>query len=237
MNYSAEQYEYGQVMVPVEIKNQDVLDALNECLWFFKNPKIIDNHQLNCEDQKIEDWCSEEYMNRIIAQGTKHDGYPERCKSYNLAPNRLRPRHGNPNNADILEGIDKFNECNEGLINTLMTRNNALFVMYPPDGFISWHNNQNAPGYNLIFTYSETGDGCFKYYDANTGKVVTIQDKPGQWTCKGGYFGAFHEPFERKVYHAAHTNSWRMTVSYIFTRGEMGMNIHQEIIEEISTPL
>ena len=50
--------------------------------------------------------------------------------------------------------------------------------MYPPGGYISWHNNANASAYNLIFTWSETGDGYFKYIDGETKEEIVIKDKP-----------------------------------------------------------
>ena len=45
--------------------------------------------------------------------------------------------------------------------------------------FIGWHNNANASAYNLIFTWSETGDGYFKYVDGYTGDEIVIPDKKG----------------------------------------------------------
>ena len=44
--------------------------------------------------------------------------------------------------------------------------------MYPPGGYISWHNNANASAYNLVFTWSESGNGYFKYIDGETKKEI-----------------------------------------------------------------
>ena len=104
--------------------------------------------------------------------------------------------------------------------------------MYPPKGFISWHNNANASAYNLIFTWSETGDGYFKYIDGYTGDEIVIPDKKG-WQCKAGYFGAYNEEPEKLVYHTASTDCWRITVSYIFNREEMSLGLQEDVIEEI----
>ena len=101
-------------------------------------------------------------------------------------------------------------------------------------GFISWHNNANASAYNLIFTWSETGDGYFKYIDGYTGDEIVIPDKKG-WQCKAGYFGAYNEEPEKLVYHTASTDCWRITVSYIFNREEMSLGLQEDVIEEIKS--
>ena len=44
-------------------------------------------------------------------------------------------------------------------------------------GYIS-HTNWNAPGYNLIFSWSENGDGWLALRNPNTGQIITYNDKP-----------------------------------------------------------
>ena len=75
----------------------------------------------------------------------------------------------------------------------------ALSTLYPPDGFIGWHNNANAAAFNLIFTWSEKGDGWFKYIEPTSKEVITISDVQG-WQLKAGYFGAYGSG--DVVYHA-----------------------------------
>jgi len=63
---------------------------------------------------------------------------------------------------------------------------------YPPGGYMSWHDNHNAPGWNILFTWSEKGDGFFRWYDLETGKIETMLDRPG-WSAKIGYYGGTDE--------------------------------------------
>lgn len=91
---------------------------------------------------------------------------------------------------------------------------NSLAVIYPPDGYIGWHHNGNAPGYNVLFTYSIDGEGYFKYYDYEKKEIVKIKDKQG-WSAKVGYFPS--EEFEpsRVFWHEAETKNYRISVAFI----------------------
>lgn len=226
----------NQVMMPVPIKNKYVLQALNNFLWFWKNEDFYKNVKMTCESQTLDDgWTSEEYMWKIMGQGNEHEGFPDACKARAMNPNRQIAVPGH-DRAFISEAIQRFTEYNSELQNVTMTRNNALAVLYPPGGFISWHNNHNAPGYNLIFTYAETDTGFFEYYDSSTKQIVKLYDTPGEWTCKAGYFASMREPIEKKVYHSASSpDDDRMTISYVFSQGEMANGLHDETIEEIMT--
>ena len=119
---------------------------------------------------------------------------------------------------DIFEKLDSqykivYNDINDRLSLELGVSHSALSQMYPPNGFIAWHTNENAIGANLIFTWSETGDGYFEYLDKE-GKKVRMQDKVG-WSCKAGYFGERDD--DKHVYHCARTNCKRITLSYLMT--------------------
>jgi hypothetical protein len=59
-----------------------------------------------------------------------------------------------------------------------------------------------------------------------------MQDVQG-WQCKAGYFGSYDEPWDKRVYHCAKTNCWRITISYIFDRSDMSMGMQDDVIEEI----
>ena len=86
----------------------------------------------------------------------------------------------------------------------------------------------------MIFTWSETGDGYFKYIDGETKEEIVIKDVSG-WQCKASYFGAYIEPAYKLVYHTASTDCWRITVSYVFNREEMSLGIQEDVIEEIKS--
>ena len=132
------------------------------------------------------------------------------------------------------ETLQYYNTINSEMQEKLCTKHNALCVMYPPGGYISWHNNANASAYNLVFTWSETGDGYFKYIDGETKEEIVMQDVSG-WQCKASYFGAYDEPAHKLVYHTASTDCWRITVSYIFNREELSLGIQEDVIEEIKS--
>lgn len=222
-------------MKNIPIKNQELLDVLKECEWFMTpectNNVYVDN-RLTVKDKEY--YTGDEYFKKIKDMGDQHSGYPEFVKSHSVAMNNLRFTQGTqtPTMDNI---VKKYGEVVDKIAKMFMLRYNALFAVYPPDGFISWHNNANASAYNFIFTYSETGDGYWKHWDTKENKMVTIPDVPG-WQCKAGYFGAYKEGEENLVYHAAATNScWRMTVAFVLDRSEMSQGIQDWIIEDIMT--
>ena len=89
---------------------------------------------------------------------------------------------------------------------------NALCAYYPNNGLTGWHTNWNANAYQFLFTWSENGDGFFRYYDKKNEKIVTIPDKPG-WQCRWYYFGKKDEP-EDHCWHCCYTGkSRRMTLA------------------------
>lgn len=219
-------------MKNIPINNSAVLESLNDFKWFYDNKSIVQkNVNLSCENHDRERWISKEYRDDVIKQDGNHEGYPDAMRGYALKADRINPSK-NTSNSEFANLISKYNEFNTNLCHCIGAKNNALTVLYPPDGFISWHNNANASAYNLIFTWSETGDGCFRYVDGHTGEEVVMQDVKG-WQCKAGYFGSYLEPWFDRVYHAAHTDCWRMTVSYMFDTSEMSLGLQDEVIEEI----
>ncbi len=219
-------------MKNIPIKNKEVIKLLDEVKKYYDDreaiTKVCEAHGKPSEA----DWfTSDEYRDEIIGMDEKHCGYPESGHSISLKANQLAIDDiRNPK--EVSELVSRYSKLNEKLCTTLSTRNCALFTMYPPGGYLSWHNNANASAYNLIFSWSETGDGYFKYVDGKTGEDVVMQDIQG-WQCKAGYFGAYGEPWDKRVYHTARTNCWRITVSYIFDRSDMSMSLHEDIIEEI----
>lgn len=219
----------NDIMRSVNIKNNEILNILNEFknIWWNKRETDLTKFKLTCEEANRRDYISTEYKNKIINMSSAHDGYPEKLKGYNIKldfDNNLKFSDTTINNDYI--------KINEKLQQILGTRHNALCSIYPPGGFISWHNNANASSYNLIFTWSENGDGYWKHVDPYTGKDIIVPDLPG-WQCKAFYFGAYEDGPENLVYHMASTDCWRMTVSYIFDRYHK--QFWEDVIEEIET--
>jgi hypothetical protein len=218
----------NDIMKSVDIKNGEVLDNLNKFIdiWWDKKETDLQKFRLGAKNVNRDDFISNEYKNKIINMGSLHNGFPDRLRGYNLkiSNDQVVPSMYDP---DINKNYIKINE---NLQIILGTSNNALCSIYPPGGFIAWHNNANASAYNLIFTWSENGNGYWKHVDPYTGKDVIIQDVSG-WQCKAFYFGAYEDGPENLVYHMASTDCWRMTVSYIFDRTHK--QFWEDVIEEI----
>jgi hypothetical protein len=216
-------------MQDIQINNIEILKELNSYSDFIMdkwNSKSLqkDLHLTSIND-KAEDFVSVEYLENLIKKG--HAGFPESLKGYS----GLMPDHKGELQRISSRGM-AYRDTNAALNNTLMAmlsaKRNSLATVYPPGGFISWHHNANAPGYNIIFTWSENGKGWFKYKDPKTKEIVTMHDKVG-WNCKMGYFGSYHEP-DKIFYHSAYTDCVRISIAYIFSQAE---NFWKDVIEDI----
>lgn len=219
----------------IPIKNKEVIELLDEVKKYYDDREEIQKYIVTNGNVDGGDWYTgDEYRDQIIKLDGKHDGYPETQHATSLKSSHMHRRtpHTKEGNVVVAKYHERYSNLNTKLCSLFSTRNCALFTMYPPGGFISWHNNANASAYNLIFSWSETGDGYFKYVDGKTGEDVVMQDVQG-WQCKAGYFGSYDEPWDKRVYHAAKTNCWRITVSFMFDRTDMSMSLHEDIIEEI----
>lgn len=108
-----------------------------------------------------------------------------------------------------------------------MFENNALAAVYPPKGYMTWHTNADAPGYNILLTWSEKGLGFFRYQDPITKEIVTMQDKPG-WNCKVGYFGK-HTETDKLFWHCCGTEELRITVAWIFPTLEASESFQNKV--------
>tara|TARA_B100000575_G_C23125338_1_gene651908 strand:+ start:1525 stop:2190 length:666 start_codon:yes stop_codon:yes gene_type:complete len=220
-------------MIPVrdiKLNNKEFISILDEYkdIILQKNeegiPLVKRELYMQCEDEKPEDWLSDEYMHSVIKQGRAHDGFPKVLKGFGgmkFSEQDMRGKVIKQASADL----------NRKLIEFLSCKNNALNATYPPGSFISWHNNANASGYNIIITYSETGEGWFDYWNIDKKERVRMQDVPG-WQAKMTYFGSYDEP-ENLCYHAAYTDCYRISVAFVFANAE---NFWQEVIEDLEDP-
>lgn len=223
-------------MIEVDIKNEELLEILDEMKWFYDNKEQLSDVDPSCPNDKAEDFISQEYKEKIIKMGSSHNGLPDSLYGYNLRDYNSAMFHKDSKNKTIPKDfVEKYNDINERLMTVLSVKHNAVATMYPPGGFISWHNNANATGFNLIFTWSETGDGYFDYIDED-GKEIRLHDKKGKWVCRYGMFGRYFQTEHPIVYHSAYTDCWRFTVAYVFNAQEASSNLQQFIIDEITNP-
>ena len=227
-----------QYLKHVPVKNPELLEILEE----YAKLHTIEGFEKNChctskERVRQRDWyVGPKYMEEVVNQGTQHEGFPDELVGYNFKLSE-RTHQMFESDADPVWKRDFTHhvaDLNNKMMNFLSVKHNALCAVYPPGGFISWHNNANAPGYNLIFSYSEDGSGYFDYIHPETKEVVRCQDKPGEWTCKAAYFGPYTEP-EKLMYHAASTDDWRVTVSYVFDWSDESDSFREMVLEDIAS--
>lgn len=218
----------------INIRNSEFLDILNEYKDVLLKKEEGDDTPLIAKaipivqkDSKADDWVSDQYLKEIIAQGTGHDGFPRVLKGH--SPLKFEGDGGTVRQGK--EIYEATGTLNSKLIEYLSCRNNALNACYPPGGFISWHNNANAKGYNIIITYSETGDGWFDYWDTVKKERVRIQDVPG-WQAKMTYFGPYDGDPDQICYHAAYTDCYRITVAFVFAEADQ---FWEDVIEDLET--
>lgn len=196
-----------------EIRNRNVLDLLEEFRYTYRELYQPENTNLVLKADQAgmaDHYTGEDEMRRIMSMGERHLGAAENSVCHPIKVEFYRGTHP--------EEYAKTWSYLDGKMKTeLGLETSALSTLYPPNGFIGWHNNANASAFNLIFTWSEKGDGWFKYVDPETQSVITIPDEKG-WQLKAGYFGAYGS--DHVMYHAARTNCYRMTLSYVLGHNE-----------------
>lgn len=207
--------------------SQELLEILTDFSDFFysrdfshleqaigKNPQF---KEIAIKD-KYEESTSMEYLNHALKEPDKY-GYPKHSWGLELNLDSVYFQD------DELKS--KAKETNNKLMNFFGARNNALQMFYPSGGFIGWHNNSNAPGYNIILSCNPGANGEFLHWDHVNSKLNVFDDEPG-WNCKVGYFGSFKEP-EKIYWHCAKTRSPRLTFSYVV----FDKNLWESMVDDI----
>jgi hypothetical protein len=219
----------------IPLNNSQILERLDDNLWF-KRKEVLDQFHLNNHNATLKDrdhYVSEKYFHYVHDLKRNHDGFPEKIQSWSFQHNTIKPKKTQKSDALIQqEAYRRYSDFQHWFEGTYCMRSCALFAVYPPGGFISWHNNANAAAYNCIFTWSETGDGFFKWYDRKNKKFVTWKDEPG-WQCRLGYFAGYDDDWDELVYHCAATDCWRMTISFTFDCSEESMMMQQWLVDDL----
>lgn len=160
--------------------------------------------------------CGEEYLH--FMQNKKVDGFPEITYGCDLG-------QWKPPQPELREALKKLDT---DLLAWSGSRNNAVKMLYPKGGYMGWHHNANAAGYNILLSWSKEGTGYFRYQDPITKEIVTMPDTPG-WTCKVGYYGKFTEP-DRIYWHCANAaQEERFTLGYIIPHLGMWEDMCEDI--------
>lgn len=186
--------------------NEELLEILNDFSdWFYKQD--VGSIPVKGKPDENEYYTSQEYLNTI--DKVKHVGFPEVCFGQDM--NNVQ---GTP-----IIFREKIIDTNKKLSAFFNARNPAVKMYYPAGGYMGWHTNWNAPGYNILMSHSKTGEGFFRYIDPITGEIITVDDAPG-WTAKVGYFGQKKEP-EHIIWHCARAYCERITLAYIVPDKDM----------------
>ena len=180
---------------------------------------------------KGEYYCSRDYLDDCLSR----DGLVGPPDRYFAQPISKMVRE----DRDMWEGF--MQKVKYDFASELGAHTSALLSYYPPGGFVGWHTNYDANAYQVLFTWSENGDGYFRYYDKHKDEIVTIPDVPG-WQCRHFYFGAEHE-VDKHCWHAAYAGCQRITLAYKFVNNGSSDNpedaqaraLRDMLIEEIES--
>lgn len=160
--------------------------------------------------------CGDDYMQ--IMQAKKVDGFPEKTLGVDLMSFQ-------PPKESLRKALSKLDH---DLLSWSGSRNNAVKMLYPKGGYMGWHHNANAPGYNILLSWSKDGSGFFRYQDPITKEIITIHDTPG-WTCKVGYYGKWSEP-DRIYWHCASAeHEERITLGYVIPHEGLWTSMCEDI--------
>lgn len=208
----------------IPLKNTRLIKLLNNITdGFFDNPVYMDGLSKlrpRRDDRQPEEYaCSEKYLQEALKQDLRDFGYPRSMFGTDMGLGS--PETAWKNFIPIQKKADLV-----GL--HLGTPIRALTLLYPDNGFIGWHHNGNAPGYNTLFTYSQDGDGCFKYWDTSTQSIKVHQDIKG-WAVKVGYYPNQKTETDRVYWHCAETTKARISLAWIINHRTMWMNMIEEI--------
>jgi len=199
-------------MTEIVIRNKEFLKTLDDTLdKFLPHTDAMVELSAHLGPAPIgegEQYCKPDHLWEVMKRD--HVGFPEEGYGFQVAQGaRERP--------EIFEPLKLWTK-NE-LVRIFGANNNSLTSYYPSKGFVGWHTNWNAFGYQLILTWSESGDGYFTYYDKKNDEFVKHEDVKG-WQARWYRFGRKDEE-EHHCWHAAWTECPRFTLAFKFPYGHL----------------
>lgn len=215
-------------MLVVSKINPDLLNILTEFSDFFFNRDLSHLEPLIGSNKKMkkvsikemaDEATSDAYLEKALKAPPLEYGFPRHSWGLELDHDKEYIKD------QAL--LDQSRQTNTKLMNFFGARNNALQMFYPSGGYIGWHTNCNAKGYNIVISCNPGGEGYFVHYDHKAEKYNYFNDNPG-WNIKAGYFGSDKEP-ENMYWHAAKTKTPRVTLSYII----YDKNIWEDMMDDI----
>lgn len=221
-------------MTELTIRNKEILDKLEYVRSTVFTSKAVDPDFYTpklkyAPPDALDDgekYLSEEHLFRHMVDDS-HAGFPVEHNSFPI-------EHGK-DECDLLYEVYEFSRYQ--FISELGGNSSAVFLYYPPGGFVGWHTNQNNSGYQFIFTYSKEGNGYFQYYDKSKAEIIRTNDLPG-WKCHYHHFG---EDTPDHCWHSAYTNEPRLTICVLFRWWDKPhmknqvLSMKDQLIEEIES--
>lgn len=212
-------------MSEVTIRNKDFLKLLDDTVErFLPHRELMTELSANEGGVAIgrgKFYCEPRHLQEMIRKGADHIGFPEHAYGFQVS-------HGAKSHPEIFEPLKMWTKSE--LVRMFGAKGNSLTSYYPPNGYVGWHTNWNAFGYQMIITWSEDGDGHFSYYDKEKDEIITEKDVKG-WQARWYRFGRVDEP-EHHCWHTAWTNCPRFTLAFKFPYGEYG-EMHDQAYEAI----
>lgn len=220
----------------ININNKSFMDRLNAISDEFFSYENYEDERYYAYDSPEGDhfdngeyYCGDIALQEKLSKWEDHSGFPEE----HFAQPISKMVQEDPEIWTPFRDRVKFDFARE-----LGAHTSALLSYYPPGGFVGWHTNWNANAYQVLFTYSETGDSYFRYYDKLSGDIVTLDEKPG-WQCHHYYFGRKDEE-DHHCWHSAYAGCRRITLAYKFVNGSLtdikndqAIQLRDMLIEEI----
>ena len=222
----------------INLRNAEILNTLGTFVNDFYARKTNDLERFHSDDYKVEtmkERCSEKVLREeYLPNWMEHEGYPvEHC----AVP---------IGDLDMKEWGPFWYQWKRDFTEAIGANQNTLLNYYQGHGMVGWHTNYPSAGYQIVLTWSETGDGAFLYYVTEQDKVVEIPDKPG-WQARWYYFGPKEAEQKYHCWHAMWTLCDRFTLCYNWalrpetndvssSKHDALKNLMLDCVEELETP-
>ena len=176
------------------ISNPSFLKMMDSYLDWFNANNLNDcppNFRSSVDDP-LNHYCSPSFLHELLNSKSNHKGTPDYINLISPQKSIHVPQKLREKSHDISSDICSF----------LGAKYSAASIFYPIGGYVSWHTNWDCPGYAMIITYSNNGDGFFKYLDLGN-NIVVIPDSVG-WSVKTAFYGT---EGNNEFWHCAGNNS------------------------------
>lgn len=215
-------------MKTIQLKNVELENLLASALDVFFHDSVKNLakewHVRERKDELIPDYhpCSDEYLFEAFKEKLEDYAFPRAVLGAQLFEMRDYGLKILPILERRVHHVKKF----------LGPSINALSMVYPENGYIGWHHNGNYPGYNVLFSYSQDGNGNFSYWDYDTKSIQRMQDVPG-WNVKAGYYSSQDTERDKVYWHSAQTKNQRISIGFILENETVWKEMLTKISSEI----